>query len=324
MDAFNLYLFICFRFLLQQSGTVALQTGFSDTNVGYNTAATGNAQQPAGMPFKSAADPNFPQRQQQSPLAQTQQPSQPFNQYQSGQYGAQGYTQITSTTNCYPEGSSTANKDLDVTDQELQALLSQKDIATSLAEDLLKHFGSEGLDVKVEGTAANPVDNGTLSSGPFSPSNVDKMKEVKVEKIEDTQPSSTSKLDNCKKESMKYAEPVKCEVSSSTNKVEKSEPVLKLESLCESQSELEFTIDMDAKTVVEMCRGQALKGVKNCSILSDKSPPPAPPEPPTQRLTKEQLTPPTPSVFLENKKDAFSPQLQEFCLKHPIGLLLLF
>lgn len=31
-----------------------------------------------------------------------------------------------------------------VSDQELQALLSQKDIATSLAEDLLKHFGSPG------------------------------------------------------------------------------------------------------------------------------------------------------------------------------------
>lgn len=39
------------------------------------------------------------------------------------------------------------------------------------------------------------------------------------------------------------------------------------------------------------------------------------------RLTREQLLPPTPSVFLENKKDAFSPQLQEFCLKHPIAVI---
>lgn len=41
-----------------------------------------------------------------------------------------------------------------VSDQELQALLSQKDIATSLAEDLLKHFGSPGpgddLEIKEE------------------------------------------------------------------------------------------------------------------------------------------------------------------------------
>jgi hypothetical protein len=38
-------------------------------------------------------------------------------------------------------------------------------------------------------------------------------------------------------------------------------------------------------------------------------------------LTREQLQPPTPSVFLENKKHAFSPQLQEFCLKHPIAVV---
>ena len=39
------------------------------------------------------------------------------------------------------------------------------------------------------------------------------------------------------------------------------------------------------------------------------------------RLTKEQLVPPTPSVYVENKKDAFSPQLQEFCLEHPIAVV---
>lgn len=58
-----------------------------------------------------------------------------------------------------------------------------------------------------------------------------------------------------------------------------------------------------------------------CSILSPDCPPPAPPECPTQQLTREQLQPPTPSVFLENKKHAFSPQLQEFCLKHPIAVV---
>lgn len=55
--------------------------------------------------------------------------------------------------------------------------------------------------------------------------------------------------------------------------------------------------------------------------MSDKTPPPAPPDPPPQRLTSEQLLPPTPSVYLDNKKDAFSPQLQEFCLKHPIAVI---
>ena len=45
------------------------------------------------------------------------------------------------------------------------------------------------------------------------------------------------------------------------------------------------------------------------------------PEPPAVRLTKEQLLPPTPSVLLDNKKLAFSMQLQEFCLQHPIAVV---
>lgn len=58
-----------------------------------------------------------------------------------------------------------------------------------------------------------------------------------------------------------------------------------------------------------------------CSVLAADAPPPSPPDCPPQRLTREQLLPPTPSVHLENKKHAFSPQLQEFCLKHPIAVV---
>lgn len=57
------------------------------------------------------------------------------------------------------------------------------------------------------------------------------------------------------------------------------------------------------------------------NILGDGYGPPAPPLCPTTRLTPQQLTPPTPSVYLESKKDAFSPQLQDFCLKHPIAVI---
>lgn len=46
------------------------------------------------------------------------------------------------------------------------------------------------------------------------------------------------------------------------------------------------------------------------SILPDGTPPPQPPERPQQKVVKENLLPPTPSVHLENKKDVFSPQLQ--------------
>ncbi|TGZ52458.1 hypothetical protein DBV15_11507 [Temnothorax longispinosus] len=78
--------------------------------------------------------------------------------------------------------------------QELQALLSQKDIATSLAEDLLKHFGSDDLEtvVKEEPSSGGVIsDNGTLSSGPFSPSNLENATEVKLEKSEEAASQST-------------------------------------------------------------------------------------------------------------------------------------
>jgi len=339
---------------LQQGGTVALQTGFSDTNIGYNTAATGNTTQTPGMPYKSASDPTYQQRQQITGGAQ-------YSQYQQqpNQYAPQGYTQVTSATSGYSESSTAAvTKDnLGVTDQELQALLSQKDIATSLAEDLLKHFGSDDLEtvVKEEPSSGGVInDNGTLSSGPFSPSNLeensaDKIKEVKMEKSEEavSQPMQSKSTDatstimttnvtttvttvKCETTTMK-CETTTSSSSTMTTTINKSEATnfskteammnLKLESLCESQPEQDLSIEMDARAVIEACKGQGLKGVPNCSILSDRSPPPAPPDPPTQRLTKEQLLPPTPSVYLDNKKDAFNPHLQEFCLKHPIAVI---
>ncbi len=64
-----------------------------------------------------------------------------------------------------------------------------------------------------------------------------------------------------------------------------------------------------------------LDGISGCNILSTNAPPPQPPDPPPQKLTKEQLNPPTPSVYLESKKDAFSPQLQDFCLRNPIAVI---
>lgn len=79
---------------------------------------------------------------------------------------------------------------------------------------------------------------------------------------------------------------------------------------------------MSAKDLIDSCRGKAVTNVTNGSILyDDKGPPPSPPDPPPQILTKEQLLPPTPSIYLDNKKQAFSPQLQEFCLKHPIAVV---
>lgn len=83
-----------------------------------------------------------------------------------------------------------------------------------------------------------------------------------------------------------------------------------------------FHIEMDSQQITMAVKSLSLdEPPPPCSILSNNSIPPCPPDCPPQRLTREQLLPPTPSVHLENKKHAFSPQLQEFCLKHPIAVV---
>lgn len=84
----------------------------------------------------------------------------------------------------------------------------------------------------------------------------------------------------------------------------------------------ELSIKMTAEEIVEVCiKCPAKSGRISSSVLDEDQPPPSPPDRPNARLSKEQLLPPTPSVYLENKKDACSPQLQEFCLQHPITVV---
>ncbi|ALC39189.1 Utx [Drosophila busckii] len=83
-----------------------------------------------------------------------------------------------------------------------------------------------------------------------------------------------------------------------------------------------FNIQMDSKQLFTAVKLLPVDEPPiGSTVLQRNAPPPAPPDCPPQRLTREQLLPPTPSVHLENKKNAFSPQLQEFCLKHPIAVV---
>ncbi|KAI1285969.1 Lysine-specific demethylase 6A [Halotydeus destructor] len=82
-----------------------------------------------------------------------------------------------------------------------------------------------------------------------------------------------------------------------------------------------FNLDMPAREVLDICANQGVDGNINCSVLFDDPIPPAPPQPPYPPCPKAKLLPPTPSVFLDSKKDAFSPQLQEFCLNNPIAVV---
>ena len=52
-------------------------------------------------------------------------------------------------SNCLATPSSNFT-DLDVSDEDLKDLLSQKGLATTLAENLLKHFGSDDINIKEE------------------------------------------------------------------------------------------------------------------------------------------------------------------------------
>uniref|UniRef100_A0A4W5KBY9 [histone H3]-trimethyl-L-lysine(27) demethylase n=1 Tax=Hucho hucho TaxID=62062 RepID=A0A4W5KBY9_9TELE len=65
--------------------------------------------------------------------------------------------------------------------------------------------------------------------------------------------------------------------------------------------------------VLKACRNLGKNGLSNSSVLLEKCPPPRPPPPPSPSLPKDKLNPPTPSIYLENKRDAFFPPLHQFC-----------
>uniref|UniRef100_A0A673XSZ3 [histone H3]-trimethyl-L-lysine(27) demethylase n=1 Tax=Salmo trutta TaxID=8032 RepID=A0A673XSZ3_SALTR len=65
--------------------------------------------------------------------------------------------------------------------------------------------------------------------------------------------------------------------------------------------------------VLKACRNLGKNGLSSRSILLDQCPPPRPPLPPSPSLPKDKLNPSTPSIYLENKRDAFFPPLHQFC-----------
>lgn len=132
--------------------------------------------------------------------------------------------------NCTKDLMPTSSSELDVSEEDLQDLLSHKDLATTLAENLLKHFGSDDIDIKEEQS------NNTLSSGPFSPSNMESInkREIKKEdmKEKNKSPSRESILT------------VKNELPWDFDSLHPSD----------KRSESEFSITMDARTVLEICK----------------------------------------------------------------------
>lgn len=122
-----------------------------------------------------------------------------------------------------PIGSASASE-LDVSEEDLKDLFSQKDLATTLAENLLKHFGSDEIEIKEE------PDANTLSSGPFSPSNIDSK--------------------DIKEEGKPKPKPIESVLTV------KSELPWDLDSLhpSEKRSDTEYSVNMDSRTILELCK----------------------------------------------------------------------
>ncbi|KAM4815706.1 lysine-specific demethylase 6A-like isoform 4-T4 [Thomomys bottae] len=83
------------------------------------------------------------------------------------------------------------------------------------------------------------------------------------------------------------------------------------------------SIHSSSAEVLKACRNVDENGLTNSHILLDKCPPPRPPNSPYPPLPKEKLNPPTPSIYLENKRDAFFPPLHQFCTnpKNPVTVI---
>ena len=196
-------------------------------------------------------------------------------------------------------------KDLsNVNDTELQELLSQKDIATCLAEDLLKQFAQGGLDFDLKDEC---LDNTNVKAEPPS------------------SPAPTPAVSTAA--AVKTEPPVKSEVKQEV-KLPPVETVASVDPPVASQSSPPedvkpptFNINQNSSEIIKLCESIPKSGVINNSILSEAAPPPFPPTIPVKVTSEEELLPRTPSVLVESKKDCFSTQLSEFCLQHPIAVI---
>ncbi|CAG5116791.1 unnamed protein product, partial [Candidula unifasciata] len=86
-------------------------------------------------------------------------------------------------------------------------------------------------------------------------------------------------------------------------------------------STVALDINMSGSKIVEQSKGQGLIHRSLSSILGEDHAPPQPPSAPYPPLPKDCLNPPTPSVYLDNRKDAFSIQLQQFCHQQAVVVI---
>lgn len=206
-----------------------------------------------------------------------------------------------------------------VSDQELQELISQREFTTSLAEDLLNRL-AQGEDVIDELAKAGDVGQEVaLPNTEFSTS-ATSSSTTPAPTTDVVQAPIQSGLSYIKQEVPDTKISTQTHVPETKPRIGNIRLSLDREIKVEQASEPVFTTNMPSSDIVSGCKGRGANA-RNSSMISDKQLPPSPPDPPKVKLTNEQLLPNTPSVLLDNKKLAFSPQLQEFCLQHPIAVV---
>ncbi|XP_053524166.1 lysine-specific demethylase 6A-like isoform X8 [Artibeus jamaicensis] len=100
-------------------------------------------------------------------------------------------------------------------------------------------------------------------------------------------------------------------------------PIISLESGPQIIPSMSVSIYSSSTEVLKACRNLGKNGLSNSHIFLEKCPPPTPPTSPYPPLPKDKLNPPTPSIYLENKRDAFFPPLHQFCTnpKNPVTVI---
>ncbi|KAG8189478.1 hypothetical protein JTE90_018130 [Oedothorax gibbosus] len=189
-----------------------------------------------------------------------------------------------------------------ISDKDLQILLSQKNIASSLLDDLiLQQCSNESTLSKkkrLETNSQKTQDSDSKNSSDFSA----------LKKRTFTKPHVLNSYDNETEDKKDDKESFKFK-----NEYSSAEPGVK------SLHPTSLSINMNASEVLTSCKGLGSNGVPNYSVYAELCRPPVPPDPPYP--PEKNLLPPTPSVMIDNKKDAFCPQLQEFCLSNPIAVI---
>ena len=170
-------------------------------------------------------------------------------------------------------GQSTTNDpnraNVSLNEQDLQSLLSQRQVTASLTEDLIVQLGLE------------PTSKQNCHSTHSSHNNITAI--------------ASSAQNNCERTISSFL----CSDKSKQSQT-KSEDHVKSVSISSTSSQPQLNIKMTAKEIIDSCKKLPKNTRIVSSLTSDDGHPPCPPDPPYPPLPRDKLHPPAPSVFVSH------------------------